>query len=45
MNIWVVRFDFDQPHMFIGDKVYMRCLTDEYMRCRAAATGPSIFVV
>jgi hypothetical protein len=44
MNIWVVRSNFDRPHIFIGDVVYICQLTDEYMRRMPTITGPPIFV-
>jgi hypothetical protein len=44
MNIWVVRFDFDWPHIFVSDMVYIHRLTDEYIGRRAAVTGTPVFV-
>jgi hypothetical protein len=44
MNIWVVRFDFDQIHIFIDNMVYIHQLIDEYMGHRAAVTSLPIFV-
>jgi hypothetical protein len=40
----VVHFDFDRPHIFIGDMAYIHRLTDEYMGHKAAVMSPPIFV-
>jgi hypothetical protein len=40
MNIWVVRFDFDLPIYLSVQACHRRI----YVECRAAATGPPIFV-
>jgi hypothetical protein len=39
MNTWDVYFNFDRPHIFIGDMTYVHRLTDEYMGRRAAVTA------
>jgi hypothetical protein len=44
MNIWIVQFDFDQPHIFVDDMTYIHRLTDEYIGHMATITGPPIFV-
>jgi hypothetical protein len=43
-KIWVVRFDLDRPHIFIGDMAYIHLLTHEYKGHMAAITGPPLFV-
>jgi hypothetical protein len=37
MNISAIQFDFDRPHIFVGDMA-----TDEYMRRRVVVTGTLI---
>ncbi len=43
-NVWVIRFNLDRPHIFVGDMAYIHRLTDEYIGHRATITGPPIFV-
>jgi hypothetical protein len=35
-----IQFDFNWPHIFVGDMAYIHRLTDKYMECRTTVTGP-----